>query len=151
MNREHIKALALAKGFKLKDQPDGKADLNPYVYDFAEAVAEQSLPQGYIMVPAQAWHDLVQAEHHLNTLIANLAVDNYAEAAEEIDTLRTVVQRGIDAQNQLAEMQAQAGRDGFVECYFALRRAEYGDVFDLVKSADEYANKIRQAAKAGDL
>ena len=47
----------------------------------------------------------------------------------------------------LAEIKAQAGRDGFVECYFALRRAEYGDVFDLVKSADEYANQLRQQAK----
>ena len=50
----------------------------------------------------------------------------------------------------LAEIKAQAGRDGFIECYFALRRAEYGDVFDLVKSADDYANRLRQQAKVGE-
>lgn len=32
---EQIKALALANGFKVKEQPDGSTDLNPYVYDFA--------------------------------------------------------------------------------------------------------------------
>lgn len=38
MNRETIRALALAKGFTLKPQPDGTEDLNPYVYEFAEAL-----------------------------------------------------------------------------------------------------------------
>lgn len=32
---EQIKALALANGFKLKEQPNGTTDLNPYVYEFA--------------------------------------------------------------------------------------------------------------------
>lgn len=36
MNRERIKQLALESGFKLKEQPDGTVDLNPYVYEFAE-------------------------------------------------------------------------------------------------------------------
>lgn len=43
-----------------------------------------------------------------------------------------------------AEVKAQAGRDGFVECYFSLRKVQCGDVFDLVKAADEYANQLRQ-------
>ena len=38
MDKEQIKALALANGFKLKEQPDGNMDLNPYVYDFAKAL-----------------------------------------------------------------------------------------------------------------
>lgn len=38
MTPEQIKALALANGFKLKTQPDGKEDLNPYVYEFAAAL-----------------------------------------------------------------------------------------------------------------
>lgn len=42
MNREDIKALALANGFSLKEQPNGEMDLNPYVYQFAEALAKQS-------------------------------------------------------------------------------------------------------------
>ena len=35
---EDIKELALANGFKLKEQPNGTMDLNPYVYDFAKAL-----------------------------------------------------------------------------------------------------------------
>lgn len=38
MNNERIKEIALANGFKLKEQPSGKMDLNPYVYDFARAL-----------------------------------------------------------------------------------------------------------------
>ena len=38
MNKETIKELALANGFKLKEQPDGTMDLNPYVFEFAAAL-----------------------------------------------------------------------------------------------------------------
>ena len=38
MTNEQIKEIALANGFKLKEQPSGKMDLNPYVYDFARAI-----------------------------------------------------------------------------------------------------------------
>jgi len=41
MNKQQIKELALAKGFKLKEQPDGTIDLNPYVYEFAAALKAQ--------------------------------------------------------------------------------------------------------------
>lgn len=40
MNRETIKKLALANGFKLKPQPNGEEDLNPYVYDFVQALLQ---------------------------------------------------------------------------------------------------------------
>ena len=36
MNKQDVKKLALECGFKLKEQPDGSMDLNPYVYKFAE-------------------------------------------------------------------------------------------------------------------
>lgn len=38
MTNDQIKELALSCGFKLKEQPDGNMDLNPYVYDFARVV-----------------------------------------------------------------------------------------------------------------
>lgn len=38
MTNDQIKEIALANGFKLKEQPDGAMDLNPYVYDFARAL-----------------------------------------------------------------------------------------------------------------
>lgn len=38
MNKQDVKKLALECGFKLKEQPDGSMDLNPYVYKFAEGL-----------------------------------------------------------------------------------------------------------------
>lgn len=38
MNKTVIKDLALANGFKLKRQPCGEMDLNPYVYKFSSAL-----------------------------------------------------------------------------------------------------------------
>ena len=38
MTNDRIKELALANGFKLKEQPDGSMDLNHYVFDFARAL-----------------------------------------------------------------------------------------------------------------
>ena len=35
MTNDQIKEIALANGFKLKEQPSGEMDLNPYVYEFA--------------------------------------------------------------------------------------------------------------------
>ena len=36
MEKSRIKAIALSSGFKLKEQPNGNMDLNPYVYEFAK-------------------------------------------------------------------------------------------------------------------
>lgn len=36
LTKDKVKQLALDNGFKLKQQPDGSMDLNPYVYQFAE-------------------------------------------------------------------------------------------------------------------
>ena len=40
MDIEKIKELALANGFKLKEQASGNMDLNSYVYDFANETAK---------------------------------------------------------------------------------------------------------------
>ena len=48
MDRETIKALALQEGFKLKEQPAGEPDLNPYVYHFAERLVQESTQQSLI-------------------------------------------------------------------------------------------------------
>ena len=37
-----ITEIALANGFKLKEQPDGSLALNPYVFDFAKALVDAS-------------------------------------------------------------------------------------------------------------
>ena len=51
MDIQKIKELALANGFKLKEQADGSMDLNAYVYDFANSIeqaAEAQAVQGWI-------------------------------------------------------------------------------------------------------
>lgn len=47
MNKEKIKQLALECGFKLKPQPDGSDDLNPYVYEFAEKMYRRGAEDAY--------------------------------------------------------------------------------------------------------
>ena len=42
MNKQYIKELALECGFKLKEQPNGELDLNPYVYTFADKLIKQT-------------------------------------------------------------------------------------------------------------
>lgn len=53
MNAEQIKALALENGFQLKEQPSGEMDLNPYVYQFAEALIMKAIPEGFILAPKE--------------------------------------------------------------------------------------------------
>ena len=42
MNKQCIKDVALECGFKLKEQPNGELDLNPYVYTFADKLIKQT-------------------------------------------------------------------------------------------------------------
>ncbi|WP_180060931.1 hypothetical protein [Acinetobacter sp. YH12124] len=57
MDIQKIKELALANGFKLKDQASGIMDLNAHVYDFANAiereVKSQAVPEGFALVPKE--------------------------------------------------------------------------------------------------
>lgn len=42
IGKQYIKEVALDCGFKLKEQPDGSMDLNPYVYTFADKLIKQT-------------------------------------------------------------------------------------------------------------
>ena len=42
IGKQYIKEVALDCGFKLKEQPDGSTDLNPYVYTFADKLIKQT-------------------------------------------------------------------------------------------------------------
>ena len=48
MNKAKIRELALANGFKLKEQPDGTMELNPYVYEFASALMADAGREGFV-------------------------------------------------------------------------------------------------------
>ena len=58
MDIQKIKELALANGFKLKEQASGNMDLNAYVYDFANAIEQaaqaQAVPEGFVLVNAES-------------------------------------------------------------------------------------------------
>lgn len=45
MENSQIKEIALANGFSLKEQLGGHMDLNPYVYEFAQAIKKEALDQ----------------------------------------------------------------------------------------------------------
>ena len=45
--REKVRDLAIECGFKLKSQPNGTQDLNPYVYEFAARLAAESFGDGW--------------------------------------------------------------------------------------------------------
>ncbi|WP_168396580.1 hypothetical protein [Acinetobacter indicus] len=65
MDIQKIKELALANGFKLKEQASGNMDLNAYVYDFANAVEReakaQAVPDGFAVVPTEITHKQIEA------------------------------------------------------------------------------------------
>ena len=78
MTNEQIKEIALANGFKLKEQPDGTKDLNPYVYDGVRAAIKQKLKE-------------VMAE--LKSMESN---DNTIEMSAMLDMCQDVTEHHID-------------------------------------------------------
>jgi hypothetical protein len=52
ITNEQIQELALDNGFKLKEQPNGTLELNPYVYEFARALLNfKPAPEAYVPLP----------------------------------------------------------------------------------------------------
>ena len=62
MDIQKIKELALANGFKLKEQASGNMDLNAYVYDFANAIEQE--------VKAQAVPEVITIGNELQSWVA---------------------------------------------------------------------------------
>ncbi len=65
MDIQKVKELALANGFKLKEQASGNMDLNSYVYDFANAIEQaakaQAVSEGFVLVSQKDLLDLAVA------------------------------------------------------------------------------------------
>ena len=83
MSKQQIKELALANGFKLKEQPDGSMDLNPYVYDFAAALKVQWQVEA-INSAADFLHDhsIYISERYLRDFAAQI-INRAQEASDE--------------------------------------------------------------------
>ena len=41
LTADNIRDIAIKSGFKLKEQPNGEMDLNPYVFDFAQSLTAE--------------------------------------------------------------------------------------------------------------
>lgn len=71
MDLEKIKELALANGFKLKEQASGNMDLNAYVYDFANAIEQaakaQAVPEGFVLVERSKLLQILGSAVAINT------------------------------------------------------------------------------------
>ena len=78
MDMQKVKELALANGFKLKEQSDGNMDLNAYVYDFANAIEQaakaQAIPEGFVVVPKVPTQKMLDAT--INVPIPAVYVDS---------------------------------------------------------------------------
>ena len=77
MGKAKIRELALANGFKLKQQPDGTMELNPYVYEFAAALMAEAGRAGFIAGYHKMHIEFVG--HFAPSGSAEHAADQYAE------------------------------------------------------------------------
>ena len=68
IGKQYIKEVALDCGFKLKEQPDGSIDLNPYVYTFADKLIKQT----HIELLADFKGELVNINSQINDLFQNV-------------------------------------------------------------------------------
>ena len=77
MDNQKIKELALANGFKLKEQANGSLDLNAYVYDFANAIEQaakaQAVPEGFVVVPKQPTPKMIDATWNFDEEIQDMS------------------------------------------------------------------------------
>jgi hypothetical protein len=129
MNREQIKAMALASGFKLKPQPDGTEDLNPYVYEFAAALTEYMQQQNdYLSALASG-----QPLYGLEEKIADLMQRNKA-LREERDQLKAVLQDVIETAGLSAGCVQLAAPEEVHRTW--------------VQFADHYIDQLHQQAKS---
>lgn len=90
MEMQQIKELALANGFKLKEQASGNMDLNAYVYDFANAIEQATKASA---VPYESCsvksHEII-----INETKSEL-IDSYDIAKEDEHLLESLVYRGV--------------------------------------------------------
>ena len=77
MDIQKIKELALANGFKLKEQAGGNMDLNAYVYDFANAIEQaakaQAAPEGFVVVPKEPTPKMIDATWNFDEEIQDMS------------------------------------------------------------------------------
>lgn len=71
MDIQKIKELALANGFKLKEQASGNMDLNAYVYDFANAIEQEAKAKAVPEEKGRSDFEIIDQTIELVDLIAS--------------------------------------------------------------------------------
>jgi hypothetical protein len=84
MNIEKIKELALANGFKLKEQADGSMDLNAYVYDFANSIEQAA-----------------KVESHKQAALYQFEINHFAKAQAAPEWISTEDKEPVENGNYL--------------------------------------------------
>lgn len=107
MKNEQIKELALANGFKLKEQPNGAMDLNPYVYEFAAALLKTQdhyVKSAKISAPlAQSrLYQIIDMQAEIDALKAQVAELEKPEVCVYSKTNSPTVFKSACGQNHLA-------------------------------------------------
>ena len=86
LKKESVKQLALEAGFKLKEQPDGNKDLNPYVYTFADKLGE-AVAEDFLAMMRITYDELGEAMQKLDNgdfSKATLCLLGMRQALEEV-------------------------------------------------------------------
>jgi hypothetical protein len=99
MDKQRIREMALAAGFKLKPQPDGTEDLNPYVYDFARALMADAPPAPFAGLPWK-WSRYNKANSNLIRIedaAGKVVISGYCRRDESADAIVSAVNRAAPA------------------------------------------------------
>lgn len=86
LKKESVRQLALEAGFKLKEQPDGSLDLNPYVYTFADKLAA-TVAEDFLAMMRITYDELGEAMQKLDNgdfARAMLCLRRLRQALEEV-------------------------------------------------------------------
>ena len=123
-----------------------RADLVPASNEvLAKRIAELTNERDALVAQVEQLRDLliraVKGEQYIieSDLIAAIGSDLQSEISEAIEATPA---------HCLAEVKAQAGRDGFIAGAEFIQKGGY---LSLPAGADEYANQIRQSAKVGEV
>lgn len=146
LDKTKVKELALANGFKLKEQADGSMDLNPYVYQFAAALERLATAELKAQVEQLKYNLAYCADILEFDLLPCLEVDD--GCSEYIASARDLINK-TPAQC-LAEIKARAVEQVFNHFKNKFNGSEKLTVRDICWMLDEHLNQLRQQAKGAE-
>lgn len=113
MNNDQIQEIALANGFKLKEQPDGSMGLNPYVFEFVRALLKatsETEPVAYVSDYVHTGVDWMKSDVPNGTaLFTHPANDGLEQAEKERDELLKALRDMAEQIKRCDYTQARSG------------------------------------------